>query len=74
MKNISIIWGLLALIIANDAWSCAVCGVALEASRLAFIYSTAILSLIPLAMIGGLIYYLYYLDKLNQKKSEPSDL
>jgi preprotein translocase subunit YajC len=34
-------------------------------------YSTATLSLIPLIMIGGLIYYLF---RLSQKNSRQSDL
>jgi hypothetical protein len=33
-------------------------------------YSTAALSLIPLAMIGGLIYYLF---RLSHKKPKQSD-
>lgn len=49
----------LALMMSGEVFACAVCGTAIEASRKAFIYSTALLSLVPLAMIGGLIYYLY---------------
>jgi hypothetical protein len=47
------------LMAAGDVFACAVCGIATEASRKAFIYSTALLSLAPLAMIGGLVYYLF---------------
>jgi hypothetical protein len=56
---------ILYLMAATDASACAVCGIATEASRKSFIYSTALLSLAPLAMIGALIYYLY---RANQRK------
>lgn len=43
----------------SAAHACPVCGTALEASKRAFIFSTAFLSLVPLLMIGGLILFLY---------------
>jgi hypothetical protein len=53
-------------LIQKPVWGCAVCGVATEASRQAFMYSTAFLSLIPLLMIGGIAYYLFWLNRHNQ--------
>lgn len=53
-------------LINKEALACAVCGTAIEASRKAFIYSTAILSLAPLAMIGALIYYLFRLNRRQE--------
>lgn len=38
--------------------ACAVCGVGLEESRLAFILTTIFLSLLPLTMIGGTLLWL----------------
>jgi hypothetical protein len=55
----------LMIMVQGNAFACAVCGVATEASRKAFIYSTALLSLVPLAMIGGLVFYLH---RANQRK------
>jgi hypothetical protein len=54
------------LLTAENVFACAVCGVATEASRKAFIYSTAILSLVPLAMIGVLVYYLFRASQRKQ--------
>ncbi len=43
---------------ALAAIACAVCGVGLEESRLAFILTTAFLTFLPLMMIGGTIWWL----------------
>lgn len=39
--------------------ACPVCGVAKEEARVAYYATTAILSFLPLIMIGGLVYYLF---------------
>jgi uncharacterized membrane protein YecN with MAPEG domain len=57
---------LLMLMVQGDAWACAVCGTALESSRKAFIYSTALLSIVPLAAIGGVVFYLYWANHRKQ--------
>ena len=40
------------------AWACPVCQGGEAANQLAFRVTTVLLSLLPLAMIGGLVYYL----------------
>jgi heme/copper-type cytochrome/quinol oxidase subunit 2 len=64
----------LFLLITNETWACVVCGTAKEASRKAFIYTTAALSLIPLMMIGGLIFYLYWMTNRRQKREQTSQV
>lgn len=39
--------------------ACSVCAVAKEEARAAYYATTAILSFLPLIMIGGVIYYLF---------------
>ena len=56
--NRSLLW--LALIWQQQLFACAVCGTATEASKNAFMLSTAVLSLIPMFVIGGFILYLYW--------------
>jgi hypothetical protein len=65
-KNISITH--IMLTSHQYAWACAVCGTATEESKKAFIISTAALSVVPLLMIGGVIYYLYW---ANRRKIQP---
>jgi hypothetical protein len=63
------VFGLLLLVFlvsGGDAFACAVCGTAIESSRKAFIYSTALLSIVPLAMIGGLVFYLFRVSRREQ--------
>lgn len=67
---------LLLLIHIKQGFACAVCGTALEASRKAFIYSTALLSLAPLIMLGGLFFYFYrkYRNReISQQENNVSD-
>ncbi|MBK8995658.1 MAG: hypothetical protein IPM35_07915 [Myxococcales bacterium] len=47
----------LVLLAPALALACPVCGVGSEANRRAFVGSTIFLSLLPLAMIGGLVGY-----------------
>ncbi len=41
------------------ALACPVCFDANEANREAFVLTTVVLSLLPLALIGGMLFYLY---------------
>ncbi len=41
------------------AEACSVCAVAKEEARAAYYATTALLSFLPLIMIGGVIYYLF---------------
>lgn len=47
------------LLPSSAALACAVCGGGKEESRVAFLMSTALMSAVPLAGIGSLIYFLY---------------
>ncbi|CAK0773552.1 hypothetical protein CCP3SC5AM1_860009 [Gammaproteobacteria bacterium] len=71
LMRISWLLLLIFLVAEREVFACAVCGTGIEASRKAFIYSTAILSIAPLAMIGGLIYYLF---RKNRKHNENQGL
>lgn len=55
-KSISIFLAALSFIAVAQA--CSVCGVAKEEARTAYYATTAVMSLAPLAMIGGLVFYL----------------
>jgi len=39
------------------AWACPSCAVASEEARFAYYATTGFLSLLPLAMVGGVVYY-----------------
>ena len=43
----------------STALACSVCGAVSEQSRLAYLKTTLLLSLAPLAIIGGVVYYIY---------------
>lgn len=50
---------LLNLLLATaPVLACSVCGYATEASRSAFILTTALLTFVPLLFIGAVVYYL----------------
>lgn len=46
------------LAMTASASACSVCGTGKEEARVAYWATTAILSFLPLVMIGGLIYYI----------------
>lgn len=50
--------GLIALP-ASETLACAVCGFGEDKSSEIFLYSTMVLSLVPLGLIGGILYWLY---------------
>jgi hypothetical protein len=43
----------------HSALACSVCYSANESNRLAFIGTTAFLSLFPLAMVGGIVWWIW---------------
>ena len=43
---------------SSEAFACSVCAVSKEESRNAYYITTALLSLLPLGMMGGMIFYL----------------
>lgn len=40
------------------AWACPVCGAAMTSNQSSYFHMTILLSLVPLTMAGGLIYWL----------------
>ena len=63
MKALHLLLGFVAFVaivsIAEPAFACAVCFDANEESRGAFLGTTIFLSLFPLGMIGGLIFWIW---------------
>jgi len=51
----SVVW----MAMPSVSMACAVCGPGDEQSRMAFLISTIALSLLPLGMMGGLIFWLW---------------
>ena len=52
-------WPLAAfMLFSQRSYACAVCGFG-ESSRLSFLAATAILTLVPLIVIGGIFYFVY---------------
>ena len=51
--------GLALLFHPQTARACAVCGSGTEENRMAFIGTTVFLTLLPLSIIGGTIWYLH---------------
>jgi hypothetical protein len=49
----------LALLWPAAASACPVCFVAREASRLAFMWTALLMTFLPLAMLGGIVYWLW---------------
>jgi hypothetical protein len=49
---------LLVVLLPSPALACAVCGAAVERSRMAFVGTTVLLSLLPLAMMAGGLWWL----------------
>jgi hypothetical protein len=55
-----LVWAgvLFILLLSNVAFACPVCGFGQDKARGAFIATTAIMTFLPLTMIGGLIVWL----------------
>lgn len=56
----SLEWALVSVILLTPAWAqaCSVCFSAREGTRSAFLITTIALSLLPLGLIGGVIFWL----------------
>ncbi len=68
MKAIHILLLVVVLMfVAEPAFACAVCFDANDESRGAFLGTTILLSLMPLAMIGGLVYWVWRRSKAQDK-------
>ena len=61
----AMVWAVLPL----QAWACAVCGDTEDtASQVAYISMTAMLTLLPFALVGGIGFYVW--KKLQQQELE----
>ena len=49
----------LAVVLPRTGWACAVCFSATDGNRMAFLGTTIFLSLLPLALIGGGVWYVW---------------
>ena len=58
MMRVTAILAAAALLCPGAAEACAVCGPGTEESRVAFILTTAFMTALPLALIGGVVYWL----------------
>ena len=47
------------LVNLSSLYACSVCGAVSEESRMAYLKTTLLLSLAPLAIVGGVVYYVY---------------
>ena len=56
MIGVTAILAAAALLLPGAAEACAVCGPGTEESRVAFILTTAFMTALPLALIGGIVY------------------
>ncbi len=58
LKKTRLLWLFLTLALARSAKACSVCAVATEEARYAYYFTTGLLTLMPLFMIGGIVYYI----------------
>ena len=58
MMRVTTILAAAALLFPGAAEACAVCGPGTEESRVAFILTTAFMTALPLALIGGVVSWL----------------
>ncbi|MBK1878557.1 hypothetical protein [Pelagicoccus mobilis] len=56
-----------ALSLVSVSQACSVCVVGKEEARTAYYATTAILSFLPLIMIGGVVYYIFKKNRKIQK-------
>jgi hypothetical protein len=59
------------LLLPSVSHACAVCFSATDQNRMAFIETTVLMSLLPLGMIGGVVYY--YRRKSRQMAEEEAE-
>ncbi len=57
-RRLPILLALLALSLPPAAHACAVCGAAVDRNRTAFLGTTILLSLLPLALMGGGLWWI----------------
>lgn len=62
---------MLALLLPAAVWACPVCGAGPEESQGAYIAMTALLSLLPLALMGGIVFWLYRSQRAFDRGQPP---
>jgi len=52
--------------------ACTVCGFGQDGSQWAFLFTTALMTVVPLALVGGIIFYIYKkYQKLASEEAGP---
>lgn len=51
-------------------FACAVCGFGLDETRDAFVFSTILLSLVPVLLMGALVGYLWWKSRNSEVKND----
>lgn len=64
-RHIPIALAFAAIMVPTWAAACPVCFNMREASRLAFVWTAVLMSLLPLAMIGGVIFWVWRQSRRN---------
>ena len=58
-RRISLVWFLLiTLHLTSPVYACPVCGVGRDGTTSAYLMTAALMSLVPLAMAGAIVYYI----------------
>lgn len=63
---------LLMVLVPNAVWACPVCGTAPARSQAAYVWMTAMMTLLPLAVIGTLVFLLF--RRLRAHEPPPREL
>jgi di/tricarboxylate transporter len=73
MSRLALIAALIALVVCvlpDAAGACSVCYGGAEESRKAFLFTTVLLSLLPIGMLGGLGWWVWSINR-DTEASEP---
>lgn len=71
MRGFGLLLAALGVCWPEFAAACAVCGAGEEESRSAFIWTTVMLSVLPPAMVGGVIWWLVRLHRQREEIGRP---
>jgi hypothetical protein len=61
----------LSLLFSSPALACAVCGAGDEPQRGAYVVMSVVISLLPLAMLGGIVGYVVLKSRAGSEQPEP---
>ncbi len=77
-SNLTLILTAAMLLVHDVAWACPVCFDPNEQSRGVFLLTTAVMTFVPLILIGGVVYWLWRrseaLDQLDPPGGHPPDV